>query len=98
MDTDFLTDVRWRKRRDRGHAVGGRRPDSLRIHAEAETIGRYVKELRSCSKDKQEEITERNLELKEGCSRRRPIPQIVCSSSGEDGSAVHELCSAEKRS
>jgi len=35
-------------------------------NAEAETIGRYVKELEKLLKDKQEEITERNLELKEG--------------------------------
>ncbi|MGD0417736.1 MAG: transferrin receptor-like dimerization domain-containing protein [Terriglobales bacterium] len=34
--------------------------------AEAETIGRYVKELEKLLKDKQDEITERNLELKEG--------------------------------
>jgi N-acetylated-alpha-linked acidic dipeptidase len=33
---------------------------------QAETIGRYVKELEKLLKDKQEEITERNLELKEG--------------------------------
>jgi len=33
---------------------------------EAETIGRYVKELEKLLKDKQDEITERNLELKEG--------------------------------
>ena len=32
----------------------------------AETIGRYVKELEKLLKDKQDEITERNLELKEG--------------------------------
>jgi len=31
-----------------------------------ETIGRYVKELEKLLKDKQDEITERNLELKEG--------------------------------
>ena len=35
-------------------------------NAEAETIGRYVKELEKLLKDKQDEITERNLELKEG--------------------------------
>ncbi|MFZ1130233.1 MAG: transferrin receptor-like dimerization domain-containing protein [Terriglobales bacterium] len=35
-------------------------------NAEAETIGRYVKDLEKLLKDKQEEITERNLELKEG--------------------------------
>jgi N-acetylated-alpha-linked acidic dipeptidase len=35
-------------------------------NAEAETIERYVKELEKQLKDKQEEITERNLELKEG--------------------------------
>lgn len=35
-------------------------------NAEAETIERYVKELEKLLKDKQEEITERNLELKEG--------------------------------
>src|SRR5208337_233817 len=34
-------------------------------NAEAETIGRYVKELEKLLKDKQDEITERNLELKE---------------------------------
>lgn len=33
---------------------------------EAETIGRYVKELEKLLKDKQDEITERNQELKEG--------------------------------
>jgi N-acetylated-alpha-linked acidic dipeptidase len=33
---------------------------------QAETIGRFVKELEKLLKDKQEEITERNLELKEG--------------------------------
>jgi N-acetylated-alpha-linked acidic dipeptidase len=33
---------------------------------QAETIGRYVKELEKLLKDKQDEITERNLELKEG--------------------------------
>ena len=33
---------------------------------QAETIGRYVKELEKLLKDKQEEITEQNLELKEG--------------------------------
>jgi N-acetylated-alpha-linked acidic dipeptidase len=35
-------------------------------NAEAETIERYVKELEKLLKDKQDEITERNLELKEG--------------------------------
>jgi N-acetylated-alpha-linked acidic dipeptidase len=35
-------------------------------NAEAETIGRYVKDLEKLLKDKQDEITERNLELKEG--------------------------------
>jgi N-acetylated-alpha-linked acidic dipeptidase len=35
-------------------------------NAEAETIERYVKELEKMLKDKQDEITERNLELKEG--------------------------------
>ena len=35
-------------------------------NAEAETIGRYVKELEKLLKDKQDEITERNLELTEG--------------------------------
>jgi len=35
-------------------------------NAVAETIGRYVKELEKLLKDKQDEITERNLELKEG--------------------------------
>jgi N-acetylated-alpha-linked acidic dipeptidase len=35
-------------------------------NGEAETIERYVKELEKLLKDKQEEITERNLELKEG--------------------------------
>jgi len=35
-------------------------------NAQAETIGRYVKDLEKLLKDKQEEITERNLELKEG--------------------------------
>ena len=35
-------------------------------NGEAETIGRYVKELEKLLKDKQDEITERNLELKEG--------------------------------
>src|SRR5208337_3464967 len=35
-------------------------------NAEAETIGRYVKELEKLLKDKQDEITERNMELKEG--------------------------------
>ena len=35
-------------------------------NAEAETIERYVKDLEKLLKDKQEEITERNLELKEG--------------------------------
>jgi N-acetylated-alpha-linked acidic dipeptidase len=35
-------------------------------NAEAETIGRYVKELEKLLKDKQDEITERNLQLKEG--------------------------------
>jgi N-acetylated-alpha-linked acidic dipeptidase len=35
-------------------------------NGEAETIGRYVKDLEKLLKDKQEEITERNLELKEG--------------------------------
>jgi N-acetylated-alpha-linked acidic dipeptidase len=34
--------------------------------AEAETIGRYVTDLEKLLKNKQEEITERNLELKEG--------------------------------
>ena len=34
--------------------------------AEAETIERYVKDLEKLLKDKQDEITERNLELKEG--------------------------------
>ena len=33
---------------------------------EADTIGRFVKELQKLLKDKQDEITERNLELKEG--------------------------------
>jgi N-acetylated-alpha-linked acidic dipeptidase len=33
---------------------------------QAETIGRYVKELEKLLKDKQDEITERNLELREG--------------------------------
>ena len=32
----------------------------------AETIGKYVAELEKLLKDKQDEITERNLELKEG--------------------------------
>ena len=35
-------------------------------NAEAETIGQYVKDLEKLLKDKQDEITERNLELKEG--------------------------------
>jgi N-acetylated-alpha-linked acidic dipeptidase len=35
-------------------------------NAQAETIGRYVKDLEKLLKDKQEEIAERNLELKEG--------------------------------
>ena len=35
-------------------------------NAEADTISRYVKELEKLLKDKQDEITERNLELKEG--------------------------------
>jgi len=35
-------------------------------NAEAETIERYVKDLEKLLKDKQDEITERNLELKEG--------------------------------
>jgi N-acetylated-alpha-linked acidic dipeptidase len=35
-------------------------------NAEAETIGRYVKDLEKLLKDKQDEITELNLELKEG--------------------------------
>jgi N-acetylated-alpha-linked acidic dipeptidase len=35
-------------------------------NAEAETIERYIKDLEKLLKDKQDEITERNLELKEG--------------------------------
>ncbi|MFZ0686900.1 MAG: transferrin receptor-like dimerization domain-containing protein [Terriglobales bacterium] len=35
-------------------------------NAEADTIGQYVKDLEKLLKDKQEEITERNLQLKEG--------------------------------
>src|SRR5271163_270280 len=44
-------------------------------NAEAETIGRYVKELEKQLKDKQDEITERNLELKEGVFTATADPQ-----------------------
>ncbi len=52
-------------------------------NAEAETIERYVKELEKLLKDKQDEITERNLELKEGVftatadPRRTYVPPLA---------------------
>ena len=67
MDTDFSYG---RALAQTGGTVVMRLADADLIpyeyNAEAETIGRYVKDLEKLLKDKQEEITERNLELKEG--------------------------------
>jgi N-acetylated-alpha-linked acidic dipeptidase len=67
MDTDFSYG---RALAETGGSVVMRLADAdvipYEYNAEAETIGRYVKDLEKVLKDKQDEITERNLELKEG--------------------------------
>jgi N-acetylated-alpha-linked acidic dipeptidase len=45
---------------------------------QAETIGRFVKELEKLLKDKQDEITEDNLELKEGVFTAMSDPRKTC--------------------
>ena len=61
-------------------------------NAEAETIGRYIKDLEKLLKDKQEEITERNLELKEGVFMATADPRKTsCSASREARAALQDL-------
>ena len=64
---------------------------------QAEAIAKYEAELEKILKDKQDEFTERDLELQEGVfaaanDPRRPI----CAPASRDRSTVYEFCSHEE--
>ena len=64
---------------------------------QAEAIAKYESELEKLLKDKQDEFTERNLELQEGVFTATADPRKPSrAASSRDGAAVHEFFSHEE--
>ena len=65
---------------------------------QAEAIAKYEAELEKLLKDKQDEFTERNLELQEGVFKATKIRAVPLSRRrSKSRSALHQLCAHEKR-